>query len=519
MASVSIGRLSLDITAPGTRDAAALKDRLCAQVRRDLARGLSLGSARQDDRSLIHIRRLKVDLTAIGEVAPERIGLELGRRLGRAVDRLIELPDAQIVAFASPAARLAAFVTALANGDPVDRWWFAAFAGLAPLARPRAITTALERDLEDTREAFQLLAEPARRALPACLGEAEARRFLAAVIDPLAPGAAACVGHLAGQAQAQAMPGEDAASLALALLLEAARSHDLEGALGALAAAANLVAGVVAAGARRAPANRRGPARQGLSGDLSAAPLPEAARALAAGLDPATLGALDAIRTGRRRETNPVGAAPDTEARYTPFANAALLWPFVDALPLDRLHRGAAPKGCDPDRLAAFLLLAVSQGPDRAAAFWRDPVWRDLLAIPAATTLEAVRRALRAAPPAGRIRADGPGRRSSRAEVRWLSEAATTLVGKSLASRLVGPARVAIGQFAGRLPGFAASSAPYLAQNVWHGGGSVRLLPERIEIEVARPPLDILLAMTRLADREARLADGRLLVLRRGGGA
>ena len=106
MAGVALRRLSLDITASTAGDPLALRDRIAAAARRDLPRGLA-GLAGEGG-PVVHIRRLDVDMTAIGEVSPERIGNELGRRIAEAIERLATAPDDRTVVFASPAARLAA---------------------------------------------------------------------------------------------------------------------------------------------------------------------------------------------------------------------------------------------------------------------------------------------------------------------------------------------------------------------------------------------------------------------------
>jgi hypothetical protein len=120
MTQLAIGRLSLEIAAAGVRDPAALRDRIAEAARRDLKRGLALAPG-MEGREAVHIRRLEVDLTAIGDIPPERIGIELGRRIGVAIDALVRTPDERTVVFESLAARLAAYLAALIEGAPVDR--------------------------------------------------------------------------------------------------------------------------------------------------------------------------------------------------------------------------------------------------------------------------------------------------------------------------------------------------------------------------------------------------------------
>ena len=196
MTQLAIGRLSLEIAAAGVRDPAALRDRIADAARRDLKRGLALAPDMEGSEA-VHIRRLEVDLTAIGDIPPERIGIELGRRIGVAIDALVRTPDERTIVFESRAARLAAYLAALIEGAPVDRWWFAPFENLSVLARPRAIVTVLERDIEEARAALRYLAEPVRRRLPHVLGVTEGLRLLATMMSPADAAAEAALMQLA----------------------------------------------------------------------------------------------------------------------------------------------------------------------------------------------------------------------------------------------------------------------------------------------------------------------------------
>jgi hypothetical protein len=510
MTQLAIGRLSLEIAAAGVRDPAALRDRIAAAARRDLKRGLALAPGMEGNEA-VHIRRLEVDLTAIGDIPPERIGLELGRRIGVAIDALVRTPDERTVVFESRAARLAAYLAGLIEGAAVDRWWFAPFENLSVLTRPRAIVTVLERDIEEAHAALRYLAEPVRRRLPHVLGVAEAQRLLATIASPADAAAEAALKQLAGWPPAAR---DEPALVAMALLMEAC-GRDLDMPLGAIAAAANLAAGALAAAQARETQRIRPPKASIAAEAIAAAPLPQAARALfirlgVAGREAvAKLARADAVTPSSPRREQDV-------SHFTPFANLALLWPFVDEVPLDRVHRGAAPKGVDPDQLLTLLVLATVAGPDGAAQIWRDPVWQMLFELPSGLTLGQVRRALRKAPPPLRIRSQQAWRRARAAETAWLIAGASALVGPDLAPRLVRPALLALRAFAGRLPGFDGSSAPFLWSNLLRGEGSVRIDGKQIAIDLARPPLDILLAITRIGDREIWLRDDRQLILRRG---
>jgi hypothetical protein len=506
MAGVALRRLSLDITASTAGDPLALRDRIAAAARRDLPRGLA-GLAGEGG-PVVHIRRLDVDMTAIGEVSPERIGNELGRRIAEAIERLATAPDDRTVVFASPAARLAAYVSARLSGDDAASWWFSAFEGLALLSAPTGVATALAQEPEEMRATLRLLDSQAATRLPNFLGPRGALHLIAAIIGDADDDAIAALGMLAPIGAA--MADEDPAIRATAIIIAACR-EGIDLPVPAIAAAANLLAGIASSDAR---STRRSPGARTAAETrlLRRAPLREAAAVLLRRLPQETLERLQA----QLRLAPPPAAAAAVEdaAQFTPFANLALLWPFVDALPVERIHGGLRKRGIDADQLTRFLILATAAGPDAASVF-ADSVWRDVFGL-ADLSLSRVRRAFRAAPPAARIRSDFAIRPLRRREAQWLGEAAAALVGPDQPQRLVRPALMALRSSARRLPGFGESTVPFLAANLLKGEGHIRQEGHRIIVEITRPPLDVMLSMTRLADREVLLSDGRVLALRRG---
>ena len=508
MAALALRRLSLDITASTAGDPLALRDRIAAAARRELPRGLA-GLAGEGG-PVVHIRRLNVDMTAIGDVSPERIGIELGRRIADAIERLAATPDDRTVVFASPAARAAAYVTARLSGDDAASWWFSAFEGLALLSAPTAIATVLAGEPEELRAALRLLDAQAAVRLPRFLGPRDALRLVAAMIGDADDAAVAALGSLAPVAAAIA---EDDPAIRAAAIIVAACREDFDLPVPAIAAAANLLAGIASSAphaARRSPGARaRGEARA-----LRRAPLPDAAAALMRRLPEDARGLLETRLHRAAVPPSPLAAADDG-ARFTLFANLALLWPFVDALPVERIHGGLRMRDIDAGQLTRFLILATAAGPD-AAGVLADPAWRDAFGLPPGLSQARIRRAFRAAPPAARIRSEFAIRPLRRREAPWLREAAAALAGPDQAERLMRPALMALRSLARRLPGFGGASVPFLASNLLMGAGHLRPDGHRITAEITRPPLDVMLSMTRLADRDVPLSDGRVLVLRRG---
>jgi hypothetical protein len=144
---------------------------------------------------------------------------------------------------------------------------------------------------------------------------------------------------------------------------------------------------------------------------------------------------------------------------------------------------------------------------------WRDPLWRDLHGLPGSFGAPAVA-AWSASIPARAWRAL-PGQAAAG------SEAKPSALPRSLVPGRV--ARAALDRLAGRLlrslaeglPGFAGASPAFLRSNLLGSGGCALLGRQAVQVRLNRPPLDVLLGMSGLADREVRLADGRRLVLER----
>jgi hypothetical protein len=73
----------------------------------------------------------------------------------------------------------------------------------------------------------------------------------------------------------------------------------------------------------------------------------------------------------------------------------------------------------------------------------------------------------------------------------------------------------ALADFALRLPGFGAASLPFLRDNLFGCGANVLVTPDIVRAVVDRPPLDVLLSISGLADRSVEVCPGRRLELER----
>jgi hypothetical protein len=199
-----------------------------------------------------------------------------------------------------------------------------------------------------------------------------------------------------------------------------------------------------------------------------------------------------------------------------PFAGLALIWPELDEL----CHAALGGDGAAIDRdgtpaagALTLLALAAAAGCERAPDVWRDPVWRTLFGIAPRCSLWRAVDWLRQSQLVGATRLRAKTARLGAADRAWLAGLPRS---RGPARRFVtGLVAEALARFARRLPGFAEASAPFLWTNLLAVAGNVRIGEAEIEVTIGRPPLDVLLAITRLADRDVALADGRRLVLRR----
>jgi hypothetical protein len=191
---------------------------------------------------------------------------------------------------------------------------------------------------------------------------------------------------------------------------------------------------------------------------------------------------------------------------YTRFGGLLMLWPHLPEVPASALPDGPG----EPSGLLALFALASLAGqadsgwmidePVLRAAFRVEPRadratlagWLGEIDVPRLAHGGIIRsRASEAALPA-------PFRKHRR-QHRWT----------------VGLGMAAASDFARRLPGFAGSTLPFLRANLFGGGAQVTVSDGGVRAIVDRPPLDVLLGISGLADREVSLPDGRTLVLER----
>ncbi|MFO1322811.1 MAG: hypothetical protein U1F15_01995 [Burkholderiales bacterium] len=546
-------------------------DRLTAGVAAELAAGIG-GYVEGKDGALFVVRALAFDCDVDLTLDAREIARHLARRCAHALVGAIESGSADVVRFASPAEFRARFVADLAAGHAWGTWYYRSFDGLAMLPAAAAMRTALLDDPAVGRAALAAIDETAWPAIASALTSAESAR----IVDGLTGdgGDAFC---------------DPARIVAWAMAAGAwLRRHPAS-------ATRNALVALAAALRAQLPPSRSVADAARLIGALAAEPAMRAPDPLVDALRRADVSALAQLRTSLARPAialirrgdgaqwadavqaaasalAPALADQDAASDDTlaaPFAGYALLLDAFDTL-LDAGFGAALPEVTDGDArgATALCLLALAAGPGRSRALWRDPAWREFLAVPPQLSWSDFSASLAAAPAERAARAHdavaehvGSFARGARVSVGWRSgtqrmradvdvptrlwldvreapprmrgraehaspapDAWTTRVALARGARadlaaiaagapLPAPWRLVFAhcvQFAWRrlayrVTGMAGASIDYLRANlVAPRGEARRVAPDRWRWHAARPPLHVLLQMSGVARREIR---------------
>lgn len=455
-----------------------------------IARALS--GIGEDDRRVVILRKLEISIDGARADDPDCIARQIGEGVAAAVAHVAAGAQSDaIIAFASPAARLALFITAIVQHRSWDRWWFADLDTLRMLPISSALRVVLTKQPDEGREALGALSASDRAQVAGALSEIDAELLAEALAATVPPDADETPLWLA----AFALP-PTPAHLAVAQAV----IHDLAALLAEFPQAGR---GTIAALRLRAQMAKA-------TGDaLSAMVSRDALRLLAVTRgarirDIARLFALpDAVLARIKDDAAAPTLATAAEPAYTRFGGLFLLWPH---LPEVAWERGAANR--DPQATVALLALAALAGNKDSAAAIEDPVLRAALGVDPRTTREDLAAWLQQLVPA-RL----PHMRLPRGCDVALPIALRT---PPLAYRAIrGFAMRALTDFAQRLPGFGNASVPFLRNNMFGVGARVRLDKDLVHIVIDRPPLDVLLGISGLADREVILSDQRTLLIER----
>jgi hypothetical protein len=504
--SLAIDRFRIHALAPGDHRAADRLKALLGRIKRgQLSRRVAaaLGDYGADDRRVIVLRR--VDLT----LAETRIddADTLARQLAEGVAAAVSLvasraPSESVAIFASAGARVAALVTALARGDAWGRWWFADFDGLRHLPVSSAIRAALLRDPVAGWEALCALESAELVRVTATLSTIDAELALEGLAPVLTEADDPEVWVEAFALPSIPVPALVQTRQASALLHDlAVLARDRPEPLPRSAIAALRLRALLASGeatlAEVAATIRAGAARR-LAMLAPTAPLGDIAR----------LVALAPQARARIAEALEAGLAVDKRAElpapgYTRFGGILLLWPHLPAFDPEALPEGPGERA----GLLALIALAALFGSAGSRDALADPVLRTAFGVdPRADTIAL-------AEWLGSIPASAIPTPTISSRATGLPPAFRARTRQVRGTKALGLAAVA--DFARRLPGFAAASLPFLRLNLLGIGARVLVEEETVHAVLDRPPLDVLLGISGLADRSVLVGGGRRLDLER----
>jgi hypothetical protein len=529
---LAIRRLRLIALAPHDHpEPGALEARLRDAARLHLAPALekTLRDRRVD---ILRIRRLKLDLTLDAGFEEAGFARSLAEAAAAALDEAASgLDTDNVVRFHGPAAYVAGLVEALARGGMERCWWFADEEGLRFLPKPVAIRTALLAEPVLGQEALSGLMPHRLGMVLAALGRREAARAMdgfAASAPSACDSEAAAVAVGSVQKAEGSGIGVPALSSPLALYLRASAASGRGGP--ALAAAAECAAALTDERALRDllgadPGALRGVARAAREAGGTA--LTELAARLGVASEDLTRMADSgeatetATRIALAKSNQPprgVSAGVPEGAQSSRFAGLLLLAPGLEIDAIAELAAGWPGAAGDMAAWIGFAALGLCAGRSCFGAWLREPVWRALFGLDPGDTLAECAGAI----PEAQWRALGLlGRMPETArEARFLLPPRSMAgppeqaAARAAAHALTRLASAIASRFARRLIGLRAASAPFLWDNLLGAGGVFEPDAGGWRVRLRRPPLDVLISMSRLAEGSVRLPAGTVTLSR-----
>lgn len=524
-ARVAIRRLRLHGLAPRDHPSPSdLGNRLADAARALLPAALTQAVGTWSGDSVLRIRRLDVDITLDAAFEPDAFAVLLARTIAAGLRRAeasgtVSGASGGIVCYATRAVYIAALLEALAEGRAAQCWWLRDADGLRFLSPAAAIRTAVLADAELGLEALASLPPLRLAGVLRVLDAGEADRILDG-LAAVAPGTSSfedCVAAIAtavGEWQTALPP--------LALYL---RARALRPGVGGstLVAAARIWAEI----------------ERALDGQSSAAATAMLAwvTAIERGSDPGSLTQLLEIAGGntaggmatlpesvRRaladavawRRGSTASAMPQPAHVFTQFGGLLLLVATLGMTEISRVVAEWPDVAPDTAALIGYATLGICAGRARFAQWLAEPLWRELFGLDVQAPVAAITTRLGAiavqdwatlvplGAPLGRQR-----------DARFLLAPRDLVGSRAAAHTLAMLARAASSRFARRLAGFGAASAPFLWANLLGVNAMLERRKGGWSARLSRPPLDVLLSLSRIAEGSVQLPSGAAVEIAR----
>ena len=452
---------------------------------------------------VIRLRRLELDITLDAAFEPEVFAALLSRAIAVALRRVeargfVSDETIGVMCFPSRSLYVAALIEALAEGRIAQCWWLRDADGLRFLPPGTAIRTALLADAAVGLEAVLTLPGSRLARVLRVLSGIEAARLL----DSLAR---------AGRAQADAV--ECAAAIAKAGSALPVESSPLELFLHAAAGGPAMAGPSLAEAARlwveaaretseMSPQHRS--QRPSTAAPMDTALVEPASKPL----ESPDVALVDAVA----RELRNAAPTRNAASTHTSFGGLLLLLPDLGFAEIARAVEGQE----ETARLAGYAALGLCAGRDRYARYLADPLWRELFGLDLKAPVATI---------AAQLATIGPDAWSALAplgapigrqrDARFLLAPRALAGSRAAAHTVAGLALAALSRFARRLIGFRNASAPFLWANLL----SVEAVLERRgngwTARLGRPPLDVLLSLSRLAEGSVVTPSGARVALAR----
>lgn len=476
--SLSVRRMSVTLNAPqgaAERQARAAMDALPRTAPDALSRHLGPLCPPEDPRVVI-IPRLRFAIDLDCDVTPATIADRIAQAVEAGVAQVLSDGDGAVT-YADEAALLADWLAARLAGRVAHHGRYRRFRGLEHLPPGQALQTFLSRAPETAWSRLVAVPESTLTRLWPVLDAADAERImaLAATLPDGAPQADDWAVLAKALTRTQALPPATAAMSASVRTMATLGRCEAWIAAAALLAAQTLAQPASKTTQQRSTSQPHNVAARNAARRSKTAPdLPnDLARALTE----------QATASAQR-------IAPEMSVIGTPFAGYAIFLAFPAFTALAHATLPPPARNVHAQNALALCLLDTLAGAD-ALRLIDDPGWRTLLGVP-----EHLRN----------VDLD-----------RW-ADAQTDLWRALIPSSQKTRHAVSdtlLHSLAQRLPGFGKASAAFLRANALNAGGTIDPGAEPVRITITRPPLDIVLAMSGLADREVLLPDGRVAVMER----